>query len=74
VSGYRVACTVCGREEQSGESPLTTGWPKCCGYTMRLVDTDRFIADVDRHVGAAAALLTFPTPVRRCPPREMGQR
>ncbi len=24
------------------------GWPKCCGYTMRLEDNARFIADVDR--------------------------
>lgn len=35
----------------SGHSPLQRGWPKCCGYTMTLADTKRFISDVDREVG-----------------------
>lgn len=49
-TSYKVRCTVCGREDWSGSSPLRNGWPKCCGYTMRLEDTARFIADVDSQV------------------------
>lgn len=52
-NGYRVECDVCGRAQMSGDSPLSKGWPKCCGHTMRLTDTEAFIANVDREVGAA---------------------
>lgn len=32
-----VWCTTCGRQESvRGRSCLTTGWPKCCGYTMTI--------------------------------------
>jgi predicted nucleic acid-binding Zn-ribbon protein len=51
--GYLVRCTECGREQMSGASPLVNGWPKCCGLTMRLEDTKRFIADVDGQVREA---------------------
>jgi hypothetical protein len=49
-TSYQVRCTVCERISESGASPLKNGWPKCCGYTMRLEDTARFIADVDEQV------------------------
>lgn len=29
-------CTVCNRTQFGSWSYLKTGWPKCCGYTMRL--------------------------------------
>lgn len=45
-NGYRVCCTICGRVQMSGASPLANGWPKCCGYTMRLADTEAFIRDI----------------------------
>ena len=54
-AGYLCRCTVCGREERAGESPLRNSWPMCCGYTMRLEDTKRFITDVDGEVGAIVA-------------------
>jgi hypothetical protein len=53
MTGYLVQCIVCEREQYSGDFPVRDGWPKCCGYTMRLVDTERFKADVDKQVGAA---------------------
>jgi hypothetical protein len=44
-------CTVCGRESQTNfASSLREGWPKCCGYTMRLEHTD---ADIDQAVKQA---------------------
>ena len=49
--GYLVRCTVCGREEHTGSNPLRDGWPKCCGYTMRLEDNEKFKADIDRAMG-----------------------
>jgi hypothetical protein len=52
---YLCRCTVCGREDRTGLTPLRDGWPKCCGYTMHLVETERFIASVDRQVGAVVA-------------------
>lgn len=32
-----VWCTVCGKSQavNSGEA-LSSGWPKCCGYTMTI--------------------------------------
>lgn len=46
-------CTVCGREDVGNFSHnLRHGWPKCCGYTMRLERTD---ADIDAAVGDAFA-------------------
>ena len=50
MTGYLVRCSTCGREERTGENPLRDGWPKCHG-TMSLIDTDQFIADVDRLMG-----------------------
>ena len=52
--GLLCRCSTCGREERAGESPLRDGWPKCCGYTMTLIDTQRFIASVSEHVEKAA--------------------
>lgn len=46
--GLLCRCSVCDREERTGASPLSNGWPKCCGYTMTLIDTRRFIDGVDR--------------------------
>lgn len=51
MSGYLVKCDVCDREQRTGDSPMQKGWPMCCGYTMRLIDTKRFIANVEREVG-----------------------
>ena len=46
-AGLLCRCSKCGREERAGSSPLVNGWPKCCGYTMTLIDTERFIAALD---------------------------
>ena len=35
---------------------MQRGWPKCCGYTMTLTETKRFIANVDAEVGKSFAL------------------
>lgn len=57
-----VKCTVCGREEHPNASgSLRTGWPTCCGYTMRLESTKEFIAAVEagaatKAIGDARAL------------------
>jgi hypothetical protein len=53
--GLLCRCSVCGREERAGASPLRSGWPHCCGYTMTLIDTKRFIATVDQEVGGIFA-------------------
>ena len=42
--GLLCRCTVCGREERTGDAPLRDGWPRCHGYTMRLIDTEAFKA------------------------------
>lgn len=43
-----VRCQTCGREEPVNFGHcLFNGWPKCCGYTMRLVTTN---ADIDKAV------------------------
>lgn len=43
-----VKCTVCGRvAHPSAEGSLHSGWPKCCGYTMRLESTKEFVAAVE---------------------------
>ena len=59
-AGYLVRCTVCGRESRTGRNPLRDGWPKCCGYTMRLEDNEAFKADIERAMGEdfAPALTT----------------
>jgi len=45
-----VQCLECGRQEQvSFAHCLRRGWPKCCGYTMRLMehpDVSEVMADV----------------------------
>lgn len=52
AQGYLVKCVEgCQREQRTGDAPLRNGWPKCCGYTMRLIDTQGFIRAVDREVG-----------------------
>lgn len=51
MSGYRVQCSVCERVERTGDNPLRNGWPKCCGYTMTLIDNEKFTADIDRSMG-----------------------
>ena len=47
-----VQCLECGRQEQvSFAHCLRRGWPKCCGYTMRLMehpDVSEVMADVLR--------------------------
>jgi len=44
-----VRCDKCGREERPNfAASLASGWPKCCGYTMRLITTK---ADIDKAVG-----------------------
>lgn len=48
--GFLVRCTVCGREERTGGNPLRDGWPRCCGYTMRLEDNEAFCAAIDRQM------------------------
>jgi hypothetical protein len=48
-------CTECGREDRTNFShSLRHGWPKCCGYTMRLERTE---ADIGAAVGDAMAPL-----------------
>jgi len=32
----RLRCTVCGHVLKNDWSYLSSGWPRCCGYTMRL--------------------------------------
>lgn len=49
--GLLCRCSVCGRDERAGESPLRNGWPKCCGYTMTLIETQRFIDGIDQAMG-----------------------
>jgi hypothetical protein len=45
--GLLCRCSACGREERTGTNPLRDGWPRCCGYTMTLIDTEQFIASID---------------------------
>lgn len=46
-----VKCTVCGREANpSAAGSLLSGWPTCCGYTMRLESTKEFVAAVEAGV------------------------
>lgn len=48
VSEMRVKCVECGREERPDHGrSLKSGWPKCCGYTMRLESTKEFIAAIE---------------------------
>lgn len=51
MNGLLCRCSKCGREERAGASPLKNGWPKCCGYTMTLIDTKRFIESIDSQMG-----------------------
>ncbi len=34
----KVWCKTCGREQRldAVKATLSTGWPKCCGYTMTI--------------------------------------
>jgi hypothetical protein len=50
ANGYRVQCTVCGKTRMSGHNPLKNGWPKCCDYTMCLVDAHAFIENINAEV------------------------
>ena len=50
MSDSIVKCLTCGKEEQVNFGfCLFKGWPKCCGYTMRLMNTD---ADIDNAVSS----------------------
>ncbi len=51
MTGFLCRCTVCGCEERTGNNPLKNGWPKCCGYTMTLIDSEAFTAAIDRQMG-----------------------
>lgn len=44
-------CSACGKKARTnfGHS-LRNGWPMCCGYTMRLLQT---AANIEHAVGAA---------------------
>jgi hypothetical protein len=45
VNDTKVGCTVCGRQQSTSfGGSLCSGWPKCCGYTMRLMRTE---ADIE---------------------------
>lgn len=36
--GNRVRCDVCGKNQLIDSAKcLRSGWPKCCGYTMKLL-------------------------------------
>jgi hypothetical protein len=53
-----VKCTVCQREEYPDHSKaLKSGWPVCCGYTMRLESTKEFVAAIEKS-GLPQAKLT----------------
>ncbi len=43
-------CMECGRKKPVGDVPtrMAYGWPKCCGYTMRLF-TQRETAERGQH-------------------------
>lgn len=45
--GLLCRCSICGQEERTGANPLKDGWPKCCGYTMTLIETQRFINGIE---------------------------
>lgn len=52
-----VRCTECGREAHpDSHGALRDGWPKCCGYTMRLESAKEFVAAIE-------ARNPFPNPV-----------
>ena len=67
MSGYLCKCGACGREERTGDNPLRNGWPGCCGYTMTLVETERFIANIDAAMGKQFGALAA---IRRATPQE----
>ena len=48
-----VRCIHCGKEERvTFIYCLKNGWPKCCGYTMRLVETK---ANIEMNVSVICA-------------------
>ena len=47
AEGYLCRCSVCQREERTCDNPLKNGWPECHGYTMTLIETERFVAAID---------------------------
>ena len=48
MTGMQVRCTVCGREQSTDHGvSLQHGWPKCCGYTMRLESTKEFVRAIE---------------------------
>lgn len=50
MNDTKVGCTVCGRQQDTSfGGSLRGGWPKCCGYTMRLMRTE---ADIEAVTGA----------------------
>lgn len=58
MSGYLCRCSVCGREERTGDNPLKNGWPMCHSYTMTLVDTEAFTAAIEGQMADIFAPLT----------------
>ena len=51
MSEVLVKCIHCGNEETVNFGYcLGNGWPKCCGYTMRLMTKAKYI-DIDSAVG-----------------------
>jgi hypothetical protein len=38
AEGRTLTCLTCGASEPASGDYFSTGWPKCCGYTMRLGD------------------------------------
>lgn len=51
MTGFLCRCTICGREERTGDNPLKNGWPKCHGYMMTLLDNEAFKEAIDRQMG-----------------------
>ena len=73
-----VQCLECGRQEQvSFAHCLRRGWPKCCGYTMRLMehpDVSEVMADVLRPAREVMAAVVEQRERRKQQPRrEKGQ-
>jgi hypothetical protein len=51
MSDTTVRCDKCGCEKRvSFGACLRSGWPKCCGYTMRMLTTKADIAAVTTDV------------------------
>ncbi len=40
VEGKHLRCTTCNHTEPADGRYFRVGWPRCCGYTMRLEDVE----------------------------------